>query len=108
MLIILTSCGNDGPGQAFAQCLTDAGAIMYGAYWCPHCLDQKEMFGKSWDYVNYIECSLPNRAGQTEFCTVAGIESYPTWAFADGSRQSGLLSFDALAAKTDCVLEEAA
>mgnify|MGYP001368690166 CR=1 FL=1 len=29
-----------------AEHLTKEGAVMYNAYWCPHCHDQKEMFGK--------------------------------------------------------------
>ncbi len=31
----------------FARCLTDRQVKMYGAYWCPHCAEQKEMFGES-------------------------------------------------------------
>src|SRR3989344_3569664 len=37
-----------GKYDPFAQCLTDNGAKMFGAYWCPHCSDQKKMFGSSW------------------------------------------------------------
>lgn len=91
-----------GELDGFAQCLTDNGVTMYGAYWCPHCQEQKKLFGASWDIVNYVECSLPNRGGQTEACINAGIESYPTWEFADGTRQSGRLSLDQLAQKTGC------
>tara|TARA_Y100001968_G_scaffold286084_1_gene286504 strand:- start:27 stop:398 length:372 start_codon:yes stop_codon:yes gene_type:complete len=29
-----------------AEHLTKEGVVMYNAYWCPHCHDQKEMFGK--------------------------------------------------------------
>src|SRR6266700_8112952 len=43
--------------DGFAQCLKDRGAKMYGAWWCPHCADQKEMFGFAFQYVNYVECS---------------------------------------------------
>ncbi|MBI2146731.1 hypothetical protein HYU22_05320 [Candidatus Woesearchaeota archaeon] len=74
LILLLSSCSS-GPGKydAFAQCLTENGVKMYGAYWCPHCLNQKEDFGKSWQYVNYIECSLPGNQGQTEICATAGI-----------------------------------
>jgi hypothetical protein len=27
-----------------AQHLAETGGVMYGAYWCPHCADQKAMF----------------------------------------------------------------
>jgi hypothetical protein len=106
LLTFLISCGETGPGEEFAKCVTDAGAVMYGAYWCPHCLNQKESFGDAWTYVNYIECSLPNRAGQTEECTDADIEGYPTWEFADGSRKGGEVPLTTLAELTGCSLPE--
>ena len=28
--------------DAFARCLSDRGVKMYGAWWCPHCKEQKE------------------------------------------------------------------
>ena len=31
--------------DSFAQCLTSKGMKMYGAWWCPHCAEQKESFG---------------------------------------------------------------
>src|SRR5215467_2633829 len=44
--------------DAFAKCLTAKNAKMYGAYWCPHCQDQKEMFGSSFQYAPYVECGI--------------------------------------------------
>ncbi|MAF14108.1 MAG: hypothetical protein CMI53_04435 [Parcubacteria group bacterium] len=92
------------PGEydTFAQCLTDNGVKMYGAYWCPHCETQKELFGNSFSKVDYIECSLPNQGGQTIECQKAGIGSYPTWEFNDGSRVTGSLSFQDLSSQTGC------
>ena len=94
------------PGEydEFASCLTEKGFKMFGSYWCPHCLDQKEMFGNSWEKVNYIECSLPNRAGQTVACTAEGIESYPTWETGDGTRLLGVQSFGSLSELSGCSL----
>ncbi|MFH1408931.1 MAG: hypothetical protein ABIH34_03415 [Nanoarchaeota archaeon] len=98
----------EGAGEGiyddFARCLTDKGAIMYGAYWCSHCNDQKKMFGASVDLINYVECSLPDNQGQTAACAAAGIESYPTWEFPDGSRQSGALSIATLSQRSGCSL----
>ncbi len=107
VIVILSSCSS-GPGKydAFAQCLTEHNTTMYGAYWCPHCLNQKEQFGKSWKYVNYVECSLPGNQGQTEICSKAGITGYPTWEFADGSRLSGEISLTTLSTKSGCSLTE--
>ena len=102
LFLIFGPMFSSGSYDTFAQCLTDAGAKMYGAYWCPHCVDQKEMFGQSWDYMNYIECSLPNRAGQTIECINAKIQSYPTWEFQNGQRLEGVLSFEELGDLTGC------
>ena len=92
--------------DSFAKCLTDNGVKMYGAYWCPHCNNQKELFGNSWQYVTYIECSLPNKAGQTQMCNQAGIKAYPTWEFQDGKRLEGELTFAQLSQYSNCHLEE--
>ncbi len=93
-----------GKYDGFAQCLTDEGAVMYGAYWCPHCQAQKKLFGSSWDKVNYVECSLPNGNGQTQICIDEGIISYPVWKFADGKEISGQLSLQQLGSFTGCEL----
>ncbi|MEM4282495.1 MAG: hypothetical protein QXU88_02595 [Candidatus Woesearchaeota archaeon] len=92
------------PLDIFAKCLTDSGVKMYGAYWCPHCQNQKAMFGESWKYINYVECAIPNERGQTKECTKAGIMAYPTWVFGDGSRVSGEQTFAQLASKSGCKL----
>ena len=97
---------NEGPGlyDDFARCLTEKGTKMYGAYWCSHCKNQKELFGPSWQYITYVECAIPNQQGQTAVCQQAGVTSYPTWQFSDGSRATGEQSFEQLSQKTRCTL----
>jgi len=89
---------------AFAQCLTEHGVKFYGAYWCPHCQAQKKLFGTAaMDAIDYVECALPgDQSKQTQVCIDADIQSYPTWEFADGSRETGELTFRQLADKTGC------
>lgn len=87
--------------DAFAECLANAGAQFYGAYWCPHCQDQKKMFNNS-KKLPYIECSTPNGQGRTQVCIDANVESYPTWIFADGSRLDGVKQLAELGEKTSC------
>lgn len=70
----LSSCPMTGDNDAFAKCLTQKGFTMYGAYWCPHCKDQKALFGDSFKYVNYVECTE-----QTQLCTDKGVQGFPTW-----------------------------
>lgn len=104
MAVFLAGCGAGGNNDALASCLTEKGVKMYGAYWCPHCANQKEMFGSSFEKIDYVECSLPNRGGQTEICIEKNIESYPTWEFAGGSRLVGEQKLEALAVKAGCHL----
>jgi hypothetical protein len=108
-IIAYSSSAPKGPGQydEFAQCLKEKGATFYGAFWCPHCREQKRMFGSSAQYLNYVECSTPDGRGQTPVCKEKGITSYPTWIFADGATSSGTLSLDTLASRTGCVLQAA-
>lgn len=84
-----------------AQCLTQKQAKMYGAFWCSHCQKQKAAFGAAWQYINYVECSNPDNT-QKEICRQAGIQSYPTWDFGNGLRESGEISFQDLAKRAGC------
>ncbi len=67
--------------DAFATCLKDKGAIFYGAFWCPHCKAQKEVFGSSVKLLPYVECSTADGTNQTQICKDKNILSYPTWVF---------------------------
>lgn len=90
--------------EALGQCLGEKGVKMYGAFWCPHCQQQKEMFGDGFDKITYIECSTPNGNAQTKVCADAGIKSYPTWEFPDGRKINGELSAQELADLSNCTL----
>ncbi len=89
----------------FAQCLKDSGAKFYGASWCSHCQNQKKLFSNSKN-LPYIECAEADSNGQAQICADAKIKGYPTWIFADGSSQSGELSFEILSQKTGCQLPQ--
>lgn len=88
----------------FAKCLTEKGAVMYGAFWCPHCARTKARFGSSFRYIEYVECDPRGDNEQSELCIEKEIESYDTWEFADGSRLVGEPSFQAMAEKTGCLV----
>jgi len=91
-----------GPDLALAECITDSGAVFYGAFWCSHCQAQKTLFEAAAPALPYVECSTPDQSNQTQVCKDKGITGYPTWIFADGTQLSGELSFATLAEKTDC------
>ncbi len=66
--------------RALAEHLSDQGVLFYGASWCPHCQEQKRLFGASVSRLPYIECSPAGQnAPQSPSCDRAGIQSYPTW-----------------------------
>lgn len=83
------------PGQydLFAKCLSEKGAVMYGAMgWCKFSQAQKAMFGKSFRYINYHE-----------FNELPGIKKTPTWVI-NGQWHENVQSFDKLALLTGCKL----
>jgi hypothetical protein len=93
-----------GEYDAFAKCIANTSTTFYGAFWCPHCHDQKNEFGDSAQYLPYVECSLPDGSGQTQVCIDKGIQSYPTWYFPDGSTTTGVQTLETLSEKTGCAL----
>ncbi len=103
-LSFLNTGENSGSHEydALASCVADKGVKFFGAFWCPHCQEQKKLFGGSAKFLPYVECSTPDTQGQTPVCKEAKIESYPTWQFADGTRKSSVLSPSELAEITGC------
>jgi uncharacterized membrane protein/glutaredoxin len=71
----------DPATRALAEHLDDAGVVFYGASWCPHCQEQKRLFGASASRLPYVECSPGGRrdAPQSAACRAAGVQTYPTW-----------------------------
>lgn len=85
---------------ALAKHLHSIGAKMYGAFWCSHCNEQKQMFGhEATKILDYVEC-FPNGAGKgkkmTAECAAAGLEGFPTW-FINGKILSGDQELEVLA-----------
>ena len=87
--------------DVFAQCLTERGAVMYGASWCPHCQAEKAAFANSFQYIRYVECVT-----DPALCSGKGVDAYPSWLVGTTSKIEGFdqNSFAALAKATGCVL----
>lgn len=85
---------------ALALHLQEIGAKMYGAYWCPYCKKQKQVFGKAFDEINYIECDPKGENPQPGLCRNAGIAGFPTWEIKD-QLYPGLHSLEELADLSD-------
>jgi hypothetical protein len=92
--------------DAFAKCLSDRGVKMYGAYWCPHCQEQKEKFGASFAYAPYVECGIKGDLhGVAQVCRDAGIKHYPTWQFPPtGERVERVFTLEELSDRTGCAV----
>jgi uncharacterized membrane protein len=75
---------------ALAEHLSGSGAAMYSAYWCPHCHEQKELFGKqATAKLKVIECAPDGRNSQKALCDSKKIEGFPTWEI-DGKLEVGV------------------
>jgi|SRR3989338_5425169 len=85
--------------DGFASCMTEKGVIMYGTDWCPNCQNQKQMFGKSFEKINYVNCDRAQK-----ICTQMNIEGYPTWVIGE-ERLRGTQSLEKLASVSGCALE---
>ena len=83
---------------ALASHLADVDAKMYGAYWCPHCHDQKQLFGKqAVAKMPYVECAPDGQNSQTALCqSIPEIKGFPTWEV-KGEFFSGTQSLETLA-----------
>ena len=78
--------------RALAVHVADSGAKVYGASWCPHCQQQKDMFGGAARRLPYVECSMGAQGSpQTAECRNARITTYPTWEI-NGKRYEEVLT----------------
>ena len=97
--------GTQGPEdpwvRALAEHLSKSDAKFYGASWCPHCAQQKDLFGASVKRIPYVECSPGGpQAPSAPVCKEKNISSYPTWII-NGQRYTGVQPLDALAQLTN-------
>ncbi|HZQ94128.1 MAG TPA: hypothetical protein VFA67_03910 [Candidatus Sulfotelmatobacter sp.] len=91
--------------DSFAKCLAGRQAKMYGLYWCPHCADQKAMFGAAFRYVPYQECAIKDQPGEmAPACKAAGVKLFPSWQFGADPPKQGVFSLQELSDKTGCSL----
>ncbi len=82
---------------SLARHLTNSGAILYTAYWCSHCHDQKTLFGKeAVSELQIVECAKDGRDNQRELCDLKGITGYPSWEI-NGKLESGVIPLKELA-----------
>lgn len=82
---------------ALAEHLTSIGAVKYSAYWCPHCHEQNEMFGKeASSKLLLVECAPDGINSQTKLCQEKEITGFPSWEI-NGKIEAGIKSLNELA-----------
>ncbi|MCD7461577.1 ribosome biosynthesis protein lto1 [Datura stramonium] len=68
---------------SLAKHLRSVGAKMYGAFWCSHCQEQKQMFGReAAKLLDYVECfpdGFKKGTYMVKACQEAKLEGFPTW-----------------------------
>jgi uncharacterized membrane protein len=75
---------------ALADHLTAKGVAIYTAYWCPHCHEQKELFGReATRRLKVIECAPDGQNSQAALCASKKIEGFPSWEI-NGKLESGV------------------
>lgn len=81
---------------ALARHLKQIGAKEYIAWWCPHCHEQKQLFGKeAYREIAQIDCA-PVAENSNRECLATNIESFPSWII-NGTTYQGVHSLEQLA-----------
>jgi hypothetical protein len=93
--LLLSGCQNNY--DEFAQCITSKNISMAGTSWCGHCRTQKEMFGNSFQYIDFHDCDE-----ERQWCINAGVEAYPAWILEDGTVILGVQSISKLERLSGC------
>lgn len=87
-----------GPAEmALAQHLKAIGATKYSAWWCPHCFEQRQLFGReAFEAIPTVECDPGGVDPDPGACQAAGVQSYPTWVI-NGQTYAGTMELSELA-----------
>ncbi len=93
----IVSSKSSNSATELAEHLSQIGAVQYSAYWCPHCHDQKELFGKEASLkLTIVECAEDGKNSKSELCKSKGITGFPSWEI-NGEIKSGVKSLNELA-----------
>jgi len=79
---------------ALSDWLRQRGVIFYGAWWCPACFQQKNLFGQqAGNRLPYVECDKEEAGRQR--CAAAEVRVFPTWVLG-GQRLEGVQTVEEL------------
>ena len=81
---------------ALAKHLNKKGVVMYSAFWCPHCRNQREMFGRdAWKEMTWVECGKGGVGRDERRCK--NVDGFPTFLSGKNEVGSGEMSLAKLA-----------
>jgi hypothetical protein len=81
--------------QSLSAHLRAKGAVFYGAWWCPACFQQKNLFGKeAGNSLPYVECDKTDDGRAV--CMAAKVRAFPTWELAGKERREGVQTIEEL------------
>lgn len=92
----VSSTSSSAFATELAKYLGKKGAVMYGSFKCPHCNEQKKLFGSAFKYINYVECHPQGDNANPSLCFAKGIVNYPTWEIG-GKYYEGAMTLKRLA-----------
>jgi uncharacterized membrane protein/glutaredoxin len=101
-VLVTVAIFSGGPADAtpyqvgLARHLAATNAVMYGAYWCPHCRDQKDLFASAGGLLPYVECDSRGERARPDLCLRAQVRSFPTWVIGS-QRFEGVQTIETLA-----------
>lgn len=79
--VVTTTSSN--AALALANDLVSLDTSFYGAFWCSHCYEQKQILGaEAMKKIPYIECSKDGANANAALCRSKKIPGYPTWEIA--------------------------
>lgn len=78
-----------------AKHLADSKAVMYGAFWCAACQEQKARFGSAAKDIPYVECDAKGVNARPDLCRQVGVKSFPTWVI-NGEKREGVMTLNQL------------
>ena len=96
--MVTSNMNKAGEYDAFSQCLTKKGAVVYGNDYCQYTIKQLNFFGKSKDYLNYVKC-IDNPG----VCEGKKVSITPTWEI-NGKMYEQVQTFEQLSAYSGCAL----
>lgn len=82
--------------ERLARFMAENGMVLYGSYQSTDTKKQKDLFGDSAKYLDYVECDASGPNANPDECISQKIDIYPTWLY-QGKQYVGIKSLGEIA-----------